>query len=66
MAYSGQCYTFVKWDLIIAHPPCTFLSNVGNKWYNIEKYGIKATTRRSNQELAKDFFMRFVYANCEK
>ena len=21
-----------KWDLMIAHPPCTYLSVVGNKW----------------------------------
>lgn len=21
-----------KWDLMIAHPPCTYLSSVGNKW----------------------------------
>jgi hypothetical protein len=21
------------WDLMIAHPPCTFLSNAGQKWY---------------------------------
>lgn len=55
-----------KWDLIIAHPPCTFLSNVGNRWYNIEKYGFKAMKRRYDQEIAKDFFMKFVYANCEK
>src|SRR4051812_12297484 len=23
----------IAWDLIIAHPPCDFLANSGNKWY---------------------------------
>ena len=22
----------IKWDLIIAHPPCTYLSNAGARW----------------------------------
>ena len=25
-----------KWDLIIAHPPCTFLTLAGNKWFKPE------------------------------
>ena len=31
-----------KWDMIIAHPPCTFLTVAANKLYNVEKYGEKA------------------------
>ena len=27
-----------KWDLIIAHPPCTYLTVTGNRWFNVEKY----------------------------
>jgi site-specific DNA-cytosine methylase len=23
------------WDLMIAHPPCTYLSKAGNSWYNL-------------------------------
>lgn len=30
-----------KWDMIIAHPPCTYLTVTGNRWFNIEKYGKK-------------------------
>jgi hypothetical protein len=26
-----------KWDLIIAFPPCTYLTITGNRWFNIEK-----------------------------
>ncbi len=35
-AYSG------KYDLMIAHPPCTYLSYAGIGWFNIEKWGEKA------------------------
>ncbi len=27
-----------KWDLIIAHPPCTYLTVAANKFYNVDKY----------------------------
>lgn len=55
-----------KWDLIIAHPPCTYLTVSGNAWFNIEKYGDKAIKRIADRESAKDFFMKFVNANCDK
>lgn len=54
-----------KWDLIIAHPPCTYLTVTGNRWFNIEKYGDKARERISLREEAKDFFMEFANAKCE-
>ena len=34
-----------EWDLIIAHPPCTYLTVTGNRWFNVEKYGNKAFER---------------------
>lgn len=55
-----------KWDLIIAHPPCTYLAVSGNRWLNIEKYGDKAIKRYSEREKAAKFFMRFINAKCEK
>lgn len=30
-----------NWDLMIVHPPCTYLSISGNSWFNILKYGEK-------------------------
>ena len=30
-----------KWDMIIAFPPCTYLTVTGNRWFNIERYGDK-------------------------
>lgn len=35
-----------EWDLIIAHPPCTFLTVTGNRWFNVERYGDKAIQRQ--------------------
>ena len=53
-----------KWDLIIAHPPCTYLTNTGNRWFNIEKYGDKARERIKLREEAVEFFMAFANADC--
>lgn len=47
-----------KWDLIIAHPPCTHLAVSGARWF-AEK---RADER---QQAAIDFFMQFVNADCE-
>lgn len=55
-----------EWDLIIAHPPCTYLSNAGSKYLDVEKYGDKAIKRRQNQKEAFEFFMKFVNAKCNK
>ena len=55
-----------KWDLIIAHPPCTYLTVTGNKYFNVSKYGDKAVQRAANREKAIQFFMRFVEADCER
>lgn len=55
-----------KWDLIIAHPPCTYLTVAANKYYNVEKYGKKAVERINERKLAADFFMEFINADCER
>lgn len=53
------------WDLIIAHPPCTYLTVSGNRWYDIEKYGKKAVQRYKDREKAINFFMEFVNVECD-
>lgn len=55
-----------KWDLIIAHPPCTYLTTSGNRWFNVEKYGDKALQRIKDREDAIAFFMEFANADCER
>lgn len=62
----GDVHTILgKWDLIIAHPPCTYLCNSGNAWFNVEKYGDKARHREREREKAVQFFMKFINADCE-
>lgn len=55
-----------KWDMIIAHPPCTYLTNTGNPYLNVEKWGEKAIQRRKDREAAFEFFMKFANADCER
>lgn len=54
-----------KWDLLVAHPPCTYLTVTGNRWFNVEKYGEKATQRARDREDAVKFFMVFANADCD-
>lgn len=52
------------WDMIIAHPPCTYLTNAGARWLwaggelNQERY-------KKGME-AKEFFMQFLLADCPR
>lgn len=55
-----------KWDMIIAFPPCTYLTVTGNRWFNVERYGDKAIQRLKDREEAINFFMMFVNANCPR
>ena len=54
-----------RWDLIIAHPPCTRLCNSGQRWlyWGDEKY---RNNKKNEQEEAIKFFMCFVNADCER
>lgn len=45
-----------KWDLIIAHPPCTYLTVTGNRWFNVERYGDKAIKRAKIEKMQLHFF----------
>lgn len=49
-----------KWDLIIAHPPCTRLCSSGQRWlyWGSKEYQDK---KKREQEEAIDFFMWFVH-----
>lgn len=43
-----------KWDMIIAFPPCTYLTVAGNRYFNVERYGDKARERIRLSEEAED------------
>lgn len=55
-----------KWDMIIAHPPCTFLTVTGNRWFSVERYGDKAIKRIEDRKIAIRFFMAIANADCDK
>ena len=53
-----------KWDLIIAHPPCTYLSNAGARF--LYPKGVLNEDRLNLGLAAKEFFMSLYNADCEK
>ena len=53
-----------KWDLIIAHPPCTYLSNAGARF--LYPKGVLNEERLAKGMVAKDFFMHFYNADCDR
>jgi len=46
------------WDAMVAFPPCTYLSNVGNGWFSEERYGEKARVRKRKRIEAYKFFLK--------
>ena len=52
------------WDLIIAHPPCTYLSNAGARF--LYPKGVLNEERYKKGLEAKKFFMKLYNADCDK
>ena len=55
-----------QWDLLIAHPPCTYLTVTGNKYFNTDIYGKNAEKRWKDRVDGAVLFMRFVAADCKR
>ncbi len=53
-----------KWDLLIAHPPCTYLTSAGA--CRLVSKGKLNQDRLKKGLAAKDFFLRLYYADCER
>lgn len=53
-----------KWDLLIAHPPCTYISNAGARFL-YPKGNLNEERLRKGIE-ASHFFITLLSANCEK
>lgn len=53
-----------RWDLIIAHPPCTYLTNASAVRMRVK--GQIQPERYAKAMEAKKFFMAFLNADCEK
>lgn len=61
----GKSHSVEKWDLIIAHPPCTRLCTTSQRWLYFGDKEYRSEKIREQQK-AIVFFMRFALANCEK
>ena len=48
-----------KWDLIIAHPPCTHLAVSGAAWFERKR-------KNGSQREGIEFFCKFLDANCDR
>lgn len=61
----GTVHDIPKWDLLIAHPPCTYLSNAGACRLYPRKGCIDQERYQRGME-ARGFFMNFLNADCER
>lgn len=60
----GQTHDVGKWDMLIAHPPCTYLSNAGAR--HLYPKGVLNEERLRMGLKAKDFFLHFLWADIPK
>jgi len=68
--YQGNVFDIIDeivddgWDLIIAHPPCTYLSRAGARW--LYKGGQIDQVRYEQGLEARRFFFKLLNANCPR
>jgi len=56
-----------KWDMIIAFPPCTYLTTTGNRHFSLRMNPPeKVAARIKKRSAAEKFFLMFANTNCEK
>ena len=53
----------LKWDLIIAHPPCTYLTKAGAVRMRVNGEIVQERFQKAME--AKKFFLKFLNADCE-
>lgn len=64
---TGKKIEIDKWDLIIAHPPCTYLTISATRHHSLNVTPINWINARTKQRiLAMDFFMDCVNANADR
>lgn len=60
----GCTHTHTKWDLLIAHPPCTYLTNVAVMHYSLKCTPAEKVVKRWEERAkAAIFFMQFYLAD---
>ena len=63
----GVQHIVYRWDMIIAHPPCTYLSNVATRSFSLKcTPAEKVIARWEERAKAAVFFMRFALADCQR
>lgn len=63
----GTTHDIGKWDMLIAHPPCTYLSNVATRHYSLRcTPPEKVVSRWEERAKAAIFFMYFYLADIPK
>lgn len=53
------------WDMMIAFPPCTYLTCAGNKW-NKPEFKERFPNRENDRKCAIDFFLRLAFSDITK
>lgn len=64
----GSKHTILgRWDMIIAHPPCTYLSNVATRHHSTKNNSIDGINERTFKRIeAMQFFMNIANADCDR
>lgn len=56
-----------EWDLIIAHPPCIYLTHAATRMHSVEHTPVEKINERTLYRIhAMQFFMQFVFAECKR
>lgn len=68
MSMDGQSHTITgKWDMIVAFPPCTYLTSAGTRHYSLRiNPEWKVREREAKRDEAAEFFLSFVNADCDR
>jgi hypothetical protein len=53
------------WDLMVAHPPCTYLTCAGNKWFG-ERYRDRFPNRIEQMQEGANFFLELTKTSIPK
>lgn len=61
---NGQMHHIDKWDMIIAFPPCTYLTRAGGN--SLVKNGVMDMERYEKGKLAAEFFYKIYNADCPR
>lgn len=61
MTMDGKWHFVGRWDLLIAHPPCTYLCNASS--VRLRPHGVLNEERMAKARVAKEFFLAMLEAD---